>query len=122
MIALYVTHKALVTSAHVGRLDGRIGEMVTELLRFYGEFHRKVYDFDGSPIHDAVAVAHVMRPDLVETKHLNTEIDVESELCRGRTVVDLWRRSGREPNSHVGVEIDSEGFLDLLVERLNALG
>jgi len=27
----------------------------------------------------------------------------ESELCRGRTVVDLWRRRGREPNVHVAV-------------------
>ncbi len=122
MIGLDVTHKALFTSAHIGRLAGRVGGMVTELLRFYDRFHRQVYNFDGSPIHDAVAVAHVMRPDLVETKHLNTEIDVESELCRGRTVVDLWRRTEREPNSHVGVAIDSEGFLELLVERLNALG
>jgi len=122
MIGLDITHRALFTSAHVGRLQGRVGGMVTELLRFYGEFHRKVYDFDGSPIHDAVAVAHVMHSELVETKHLNTEIDVESELCRGRTVVDVWRRSGREPNSHVGVEIDSEGFLGLLIERLNSLG
>jgi inosine-uridine nucleoside N-ribohydrolase len=95
--------------------------MVSELLRFYGEFHRKVYRFDGSPIHDAVAVAQVIRPDLIDIEHLNTEIDVESELCRGRTVVDVWRRSGREPNSHVGVDIDADGFLDLLIERLNSL-
>ena len=122
MIGLDITHKALFTPAHVARLEGRVGGLVTELMRFYGEFHRQVYDFDGSPIHDAVAVAYVLRPDLVETRHLNTEIDVESELCRGRTVVDVWRRSGREPNSHVGVDIDAGGFLDLLVARLNALG
>jgi inosine-uridine nucleoside N-ribohydrolase len=95
--------------------------MVTELLRFYDRFHREVYGFDGSPIHDAVAVAHVLRSDLVETKHLNVEIDIESELCRGRTVVDLWRRTDREPNAHVGVDIDSEGFLELLIERINSL-
>jgi purine nucleosidase len=122
MIGLDITHKALFTSAHVGRLEGRVGAMVSELLRFYGEFHRTVYHFDGSPIHDAVAVARVLRPELVKTEYLNTEIDVESELCRGRTVVDVWRRSGREPNSHVGVEIDAEGFLGLLIERLNSLG
>ena len=122
MIGLDITHKALFTPAHVARLEGRVGGLVTELMRFYGEFHRQVYDFDGSPIHDAVAVAYVLRPDLVETRHLNTEIDVESELCRGRTVVDVWRRSGREPNSHVGVDIDAGGFLDLLLARLNALG
>jgi len=121
MIGLDITHKALFTAAHVERLEGRVGKMVSELLHFYGEFHRKVYKFDGSPIHDAVAVAQVMRPDLIEIEHLNTEIDVESELCRGRTVVDVWRRSGREANSHVGVDIDADGFLDLLIERLNAL-
>jgi inosine-uridine nucleoside N-ribohydrolase len=121
MIGLDITHRALFTSAHMGRLAGRVGTMVTELLRFYGEFHKTVYNFDGSPIHDAVAVAYVIRPELVETKHVNIEIDVESELCRGRTVVDVWRRSGREPNAHAGVDIDGEGFLELLVQRLNSL-
>jgi inosine-uridine nucleoside N-ribohydrolase len=121
MVGLDVTHKALFTPPYVQRLNGRVGAMVSELLEFYGHFHKEVYDFDGSPIHDAVAVAHVIRDDLVRTEHLNTEIDVESELCRGRTVVDVWRRSGREPNSHVGVDIDADGFLELLVERLNSL-
>ncbi len=119
MVGLDVTHKALFTPAHVQRLNGRVGELAAALLEFYGHFHKEVYDFDGSPIHDAVAVAHVIRDDLVRTERLNTEIDVESELCRGRTVVDVWRRSGREPNSHVGVDIDADGFLELLVERLN---
>jgi inosine-uridine nucleoside N-ribohydrolase len=121
MVGLDVTHKALFTSAHAGRLAGRVGGMVAELLRFYGHFHKEVYNFDGSPIHDAVAVAHVIRDDLVETEHLNVEVDIESELCRGRTVVDVWRRSGREPNAHAGVDIDADGFLELLIERLNSL-
>jgi inosine-uridine nucleoside N-ribohydrolase len=121
MVGLDVTHKALFTQAHVGRLTGRVGEMVTELLGFYDRFHREVYGFDGSPIHDAVAVAQVMRPNLVETRFRNVEIDVESELCRGRTVVDLWRRTEREPNANVGVDIDANAFLELLVERINSL-
>ena len=121
MVGLDVTHKALFTQAHVGQLTGRVGEMVTELLGFYDRFHREVYGFDGSPIHDAVAVAQTMRSDLVETLFRNVEIDVESELCRGRTVVDLWRRTEREPNAHVGVDIDADGFLELLVDRINSL-
>jgi inosine-uridine nucleoside N-ribohydrolase len=121
MVGLDVTHKALFTTAHIERLAGRVGEMVTELLRFYDTFHRDVYGFDGSPIHDAMAVAHLLRPGLVQTLERNVEIDVESELCRGRTVVDLWRRTDREPNAHVGVDVDAEGFLELLIERINSL-
>ena len=121
MVGLDVTHRALFTPAHVERLTGRVGEMVAALLEFYGHFHKEVYNFDGSPIHDAVAVAHVICADIVKTEYLNVEIDVESELCRGRTVVDVWRRSGREPNAHAAVDIDANGFLDLLIERLNSL-
>ncbi len=120
MIGLDVTHKALFTQAHIGRLAGRVGEMVTELLRFYGTFHRTIYDFDGSPIHDALTVAHVLDRDLVGTLKRNVEIDTESELCRGRTVVDLWKRTGRDPNAHVGVRVDADGFLELLIERINS--
>src|SRR6186997_1124046 len=69
MIGLDVTHKALFTRTHEQRLEGRVGEMVRALLQFYGAFHRRQYGWDGSPIHDAVAVAHVARPDLLETIH-----------------------------------------------------
>jgi inosine-uridine nucleoside N-ribohydrolase len=121
MIGLDVTHKAIFTPRYIDQLNGRVGEMVKQLLQFYDRFHRQVYGFDGSPIHDAVAIAHVLNPNLVETAERNVEIEVESELCRGRTVVDLWRRTERWPNSHVGVDIDADAFLGLLVERLNSL-
>ena len=62
------------------------------------------------------------RPGLVETLERGVRIDTESELCRGRTVVDLWRRAGWEPNAHVAVDIRAEEFIDLLVDRLNSLG
>jgi purine nucleosidase/pyrimidine-specific ribonucleoside hydrolase len=124
MVGLDVTHRALVTPAHAGQLReaGRIGTVVAELLEFYGGFHRAVYGWDGSPIHDAVAVAHVIDPALLEVERLNIRIDTDSELCRGRTVVDLWRRTGLEPNANVAVGIDPERFVELLVQRLARLG
>jgi inosine-uridine nucleoside N-ribohydrolase len=124
MVGLDVTHRALVTRTHAEQLRGagRVGRFVAELLDFYGVFHREVYRFDGSPVHDAVAVAQVVRPELLELERLNVRVDCESELCRGRTVVDVWRRTGLEPNANVAVGIDSEAFLDLLLERLAKLG
>jgi len=124
MVGLDVTHQALVTSTHAEQLgqSGRIGTVVAELLEFYGGFHRTVYGWDGSPIHDAVAVAHVIDPTLLELEHVNVRVDCQSELCRGRTVADIWRRTGLEPNANVAVGIDSERFVDLLLQRLARLG
>jgi inosine-uridine nucleoside N-ribohydrolase len=124
MVGLDVTHRALVTGAHAERIRaaGRIGSVVAELLDFYGVFHREVYGFDGSPVHDAVAVAHAIDPTLLELRRVNVRVDLESELCRGRTVADVWRRTGLEPNANVAVGIDSERFLALLLDRLSSLG
>jgi inosine-uridine nucleoside N-ribohydrolase len=124
MVGLDVTHRALMTPDHAERLRaaGRVGTMVAELWAFYHRYHARVYDFPGTPVHDALAVAHVLGRDLLRTAHLNVEIDCASELCRGRTVVDLWRITGREPNTHVGVEVEGAAFLDLLVERIGSLG
>ncbi|HEU6446305.1 MAG TPA: nucleoside hydrolase [Gaiellaceae bacterium] len=123
MIGLDVTHQALMTQADAGRLreTGRTGTLVAELWEFYNRFHQQTYGFDGSPIHDALALAHVFRPDLVETAHRHVAVDCDSELCRGRTVVDLWRRTEHEPNAHVGVEADGRAFIELLLERLPTL-
>ena len=123
MVGLDVTHKALLTDAHAAWLrdNGRVGAAVADLLDFYAAFHKQVYPFEGSPIHDAVAVAQVIQPALLELRTLNVEIDTESTLCRGRTVVDVWARTGREPNAAVAVGIDADGFIDLLLDRLGRL-
>ncbi|HET9938742.1 MAG TPA: nucleoside hydrolase, partial [Gaiella sp.] len=123
MIGLDVTHQA-VTGPEVQRrlaATGRIGTFVADLVEFFTVYHRETYGWDGAPIHDAVAVAHLIRPDLVTTRLRNVEVELESELCRGRTVVDLWLRTDRPRSVHVGVELDTAGFFDLLVERIGRL-
>jgi inosine-uridine nucleoside N-ribohydrolase len=124
MVGLDVTHKALLGQAEEERLraKGRIGTFVAELNVFFSEYHRRTYGWEGAPIHDAVALAHVVRPSLLETRFRNVEVELESELNRGRTVVDLWNRTDRPPNVHVAVDLDVEAFFDLLVERIGTLG
>ena len=124
MIGLDVTHKAVTGPDVQTRLReaGSVGVFVAELVDFFSVYHRQTYGWDGAPIHDAVAVAHALRPELVETKLRNVQVELESELCRGRTVVDLWLRTGRPANAHVGVDLDTNAFFDLLVERIARLG
>ena len=124
MIGLDVTHQALLGGEIEARLRdiGRIGAYVADLSVYFTRYHRETYGWEGAPIHDAVAVAHLIRPGLVETRHRSVEVELESELCRGRTVVDLWNRTDRPPNVHVGVGIDVDAFFELLVERIRSLG
>ena len=124
MLGLDVTHQALLGPAVEQRLRaaGRIGSFVADLNVFFTRYHRETYGWEGAPIHDAVAVTHLLRPVLIETRHRNVRVELESELCRGRTVVDLWRRTEHAPNAHVGVRLDADGFFELLVERIATLG
>ena len=124
MLGLDVTHQALLGAPVEARLreTGRVGSFVADLNVYFTRYHHETYGWDGAPIHDAVAVAHLIRPGLVETRHRSVEVERDSELCRGRTVVDLWKRTERPPNVHVGVGLDVDAFFDLLVERMGSLG
>jgi inosine-uridine nucleoside N-ribohydrolase len=124
MVGLDVTHRAVTTPAIQERLRGvgRIGTFVADLVDFFSVYHAQTYGWEGAPIHDAVAAAHVIDGELMTTLHRNVEVELESELCRGRTVVDRWLRTERPPNAHVGIELDTSGFFDLLVERIGRLG
>jgi inosine-uridine nucleoside N-ribohydrolase len=123
MIGLDVTHKALFTRAHAERLReaGRAGRFVAELSDFFQRFHERSYGFEGSPIHDAMAVAHVIDPTLVRTRKVNVAVETSSELCDGRTVVDLRGVTGRPENAQVGIDVDADRFLELLVSRIAGL-
>ena len=123
MVGLDVTHKALMTREHAERLRGlgTAGRFVAELYDFFSLFHHRTYGTEDSPIHDAVAVAHLLRPELLETAHRRVDVDCSWELSRGRTLVDLWSRTGKEPNAHVAVDVDGEAFIELLIERVASL-
>lgn len=121
MIGLDVTHEARLTLSDADRLAAYgtpSGRVFADLLRYFARFHRERYGWDGAPIHDAVAVAHVAFPGLVETRPYHVDIETTSELTRGRTVVDLHGLTGRPPNAEVGVAIDRRRFVELLVEAV----
>jgi inosine-uridine nucleoside N-ribohydrolase len=123
MVGLDVTHKALLFPQKVDELReaGRVGGLVAALYDFYHGHHQRMYGWEGSPVHDALAVAHVVSDEFLRTEHRHVEVDIGPEPGRGRTYVDLWERSGKEPNCHVGVDVDGPGFIDVLGDRLKSL-
>jgi inosine-uridine nucleoside N-ribohydrolase len=119
MVGLDVTHKALFTGEQNERLRprGRAAKLAAEMVDFYRRSHPRI---GGTPIHDAVAVAQVVRPGLLTLEHCHVEVDC-GPVSRGRTLVDLRGVAGREPNVHVATDIDP-AFNDLMADRIASLG
>jgi inosine-uridine nucleoside N-ribohydrolase len=124
MVGLDVTHQARMTQTYLGRLEaaGRSGQLIAKLHTHYGQFYRTRYGWEGAPVHDAVAVAHVIDPTILETRYCGVIVDTGEELSRGRTYVDTRGNMGWEPKSHVALQIDAKQFFELLIERIGALG
>jgi pyrimidine-specific ribonucleoside hydrolase len=121
MIGLDVTHQARLTLADADRMEAngnRTGSIFADLMRYFAKFHDERYGWDGSPIHDAVAVAHVLGLNMVETRPYRVDIETQSDLTRGRTVVDLHGVSGATANAAVGIGIDRGRFIDLLLHAV----
>ncbi|UJW75864.1 nucleoside hydrolase [Rhizobium sp. SL42] len=124
MMPLDVTHQLLTRKTRVARIAD-IGTPVAKAmvgwLEFFERFDEEKYGSDGGPLHDPTVIAYLLKPELFSGRHCNVEIEVESELTMGMTVVDWWRVSGRTPNAQVMRNVDADGFFDLLVERFARL-
>jgi pyrimidine-specific ribonucleoside hydrolase len=119
MSGLDVTHRALVLPPDIVRLESlgtRTGRVFADLMRFFVIHHRERYGWDGAPVHDAVAVARLVAPDLVTSRRLRIDVETASGITRGRTVADPEGLSGLLPNAEVGVDIDRAAFIDLVVD------
>jgi len=125
MCGLEVTHKALMGLAEADRLQAigtRPARVFADLLRFFTRFQVERYGTDQTPIHDAVAVAHVALPGMVTTRRYHVDVETTGELTRGRTVVDDRGVPGAPANVDVALEIDRAAFVELLIEAIASYG
>ncbi|WP_110885543.1 nucleoside hydrolase [Deinococcus yavapaiensis] len=121
MFGLNATHQTPASPERVARLRAlgtTVGAFTADLLDFFRGHHEERYGWNGAPIHDACVVAYLVRPDLFEMKSMYVEIDTTNGPSAGRTVCDFWRVTGKAPNADVAMNIDVNGFYDLLVERV----
>lgn len=120
MAGLDVTEQALIFPEDFERIrDVRnpVAQVVADWLEYFYRFHRSI-GYPGAPVHDAVAVTALLRPDLLTGTDMHVQIETMGEYCRGTTV-----GSTREaPNAHVILGIDRDGFADLLVAAVKHYG
>jgi purine nucleosidase len=120
MMPLDVTHQLLTRKDRVKRIAD-IGtapaKAMVEMLEFFERFDVDKYGSDGGPLHDPTVVAYLLKPELFQGRDCNVEIETQSELTVGMTVVDWWHVTDRKRNARVMRNVDADGFFALLAER-----
>ena len=90
-------------------------------MEFYSKFHRRLYEVDETPLHDPCVIAYLIDPNIFEGKLVNVQVEENSSLTRGSTVVDWYGVSERTPNCYVMVEANQEKFFSLLQKEIKKL-
>jgi pyrimidine-specific ribonucleoside hydrolase len=124
MVGLNLTHQAQATPEVVERLravGNAAAEAVIGWLSFFADTYRTIYGMAGPPVHDACAVALMIDPSLVRSVETFVAIETEGRWTRGATAVDLYGRLDEAPNAKVAMELDVNGFWDLVVDAIGAL-
>ena len=124
MVGLDVTNRAIIGFDDIARLagfGGPVSGVVAPLLEFFAGANRDIFGFKGAPVHDALAVAAVSRPEVITTKNYHVAIETTGSLTRGRTVADVYGVTGRAPNADVAMDLDLPLFLDMFFTTMKEL-
>lgn len=117
MVGLDVTHRVLLSPAHIERFktwDTAVGEMFYGLFSYF-QHHEPNATSHGVPIHDALAVAAVARPDLFAWKDAPLVVERCGER-RGQT-----QKCDRGAMVRVAVDVQVAEFFEWFWQQLEAV-
>ena len=121
MVGLDVTGRALIPPDDVARvkaLTSKRAAITGELLDFCVQREVVGWGKPGVQIFDACAVAAVVDPGMLTTRHCFVDVETTGTLTAGMTVCDLDGLTGNSPNCHVGLDIDYARFFQVMLEGL----
>jgi len=124
MMGLDVTHKVNVNDKIIQSIktnNNKASIFFADLMEFYSKFHRRLYESDESPLHDPCVIAYLINNELFEGKMVHVQVEEESKLTRGETVVDWLGVKRLTPNCNVITEANSEMFFEILKKELAKL-
>jgi len=90
--------------------------VIEDAMRFYFESHEVRGHGYVAYMHDPLAAAVALDPQLVSTRAATVDIELADVPTRGVTVAD-WS-GDRKPNALIGVGVDPAVFFDRLIERV----
>ena len=119
MVGLDVTRRALM-SVDEFQGGGSFRAALKDLIKVYARFAKKRRGVEDVTLHDPLALAVAMKPDLVETTPCRVDVDASRGIARGMTVVDLRELRGSRVKNPVDValDLDVKGFLAFFISHL----
>ena len=120
MIGLDVTRKIVLTPniiEFINRLDKNIARYITEITRFYIDFHWEQEGIIGCVINDPLAVAYFIDRSICSGFDSFVEV-VEEGIAMGQTVVDSFDFYKRDKNSIILTQVDEKRFMNMFLKRI----
>ena len=124
LITLDATHQALFSTETCVKLR-KIGTPAAIAAAIMTEHRIEGYNksqpmekLGSAPVHDAVNVCAIIDPSIISTIFVNVDVETQGELTDGRTICDIYKRSGKEPNIHVALEADQDKFESMMLDIL----
>ena len=117
MMGLDLTNQTTCTADVISRMKkvgGPAGELFSDIMSFTLKTQYENYGLAGGPVHDATCIGYLINPDAFKMQNMYVEIDVNNGPCYGRTVCDELGVTGKQPNTKVGMTIDTKWFWDLV--------
>jgi purine nucleosidase len=90
--------------------------VIEDAIRFYFEAYNGLGHGYVAHLHDPLAAAVALDPGLIATQPATVDVELTGTLTRGMTVTDWSGRWGREPNAHIGIDVDATIFFDRFIE------
>ncbi|WP_042275242.1 nucleoside hydrolase [[Clostridium] dakarense] len=120
MVGLDVTRKIVLTPniiEFINRLDKSISKYITEIARFYIDFHWEQEGIIGCVINDPLAVAYFIDRSLCEGFDSYVEV-VEEGIAMGQSIVDSFNFYKNTPNAHVLTNVNEKQFMKMFLKRI----
>jgi inosine-uridine nucleoside N-ribohydrolase len=92
--------------------------VLEDAMRFYFEFHFDTDDGYLAHLHDPLAAAVALDPELVQYRQTTVDVELAGTLTRGMTVADWRGHWGLPPNALIGVRVDPAVFFDRFIDRV----
>jgi len=124
-VGLDVTHQVRLRREWVKLLQDRgneIAKFVQKILKTYMDFYQRNEGLNGCYLHDPLAVAYVIKPELFEVEKYYVEVETEGGSTSGMTVADyrptqIFREKEKETTG-VCIKVDASRFEQLFMRRV----